>query len=124
MRPNCRSSGVATADAMVCGSAPGSPAPTLMTGKSIFGREATGRKLNARILESRSAAANSDVPIGLRINGAEILIVQRGTPNPLQVRVAHFSPLLRDVGGTTAELSSLIWRNLSQRWVVQRFHAA
>ena len=36
MRPNCRSSGVATADAMVCGSAPGRPAPTLMTGKSTL----------------------------------------------------------------------------------------
>ena len=74
IRPNCRSSGVATADAMVCGSAPGSPAPTLITGKSIFGSEATGRKLKARIPDSSSAAASSDVPIGRRINGAEILI--------------------------------------------------
>jgi len=74
MRPNCRSSGVATAEAMVCGSAPGSDAPTLITGKSIFGSEATGRKLNARIPDSSSAAANNDVPIGRRINGAEMLI--------------------------------------------------
>src|SRR5579884_1669716 len=28
IRPNCRSSGVATDDAMVCGLAPGTPAPT------------------------------------------------------------------------------------------------
>ena len=74
MRPNCLSSGVATADAMVCGSAPGNPAPTPITGKSTLGNEATGRKLNARIPDSSSAAANSDVPIGRRINGAEILI--------------------------------------------------
>src|SRR5579862_8662978 len=74
MRPNWRSSGVATAEAIVCGSAPGSEAPTLMTGKSILGSEATGRKLKARIPDSRSAAASSDVPIGRRMNGAEILI--------------------------------------------------
>jgi hypothetical protein len=65
---------VATADAMVWGSAPGKPAPTPMTGKSTLGSEATGRKLKARIPDSSKAAANSDVPIGRRINGAEILI--------------------------------------------------
>jgi hypothetical protein len=74
MRPNCRSSGVATADAMVCGSAPGKLAPTPITGKSTRGSDATGRKKNARIPESNSAAAKSDVPIGRRMNGAEILI--------------------------------------------------
>jgi hypothetical protein len=42
MRPNCRSSGVATADAIVSGLAPGSPAPTPMTGISTSGSEATG----------------------------------------------------------------------------------
>jgi hypothetical protein len=46
-----------------------------MTGKSIFGSEATGRKLKARIPDNNSAAANKDVPIGRRINGAEILMV-------------------------------------------------
>jgi hypothetical protein len=74
MRPNCRSSGVATADAIVCGSAPGNEAPTLITGKSMVGNEATGRKVNARIPDSSSAIASSEVPIGRRINGAEILI--------------------------------------------------
>jgi hypothetical protein len=59
---------------MVCGSAPGKPAPTPITGKSTRGREATGRKLKARIPESSNAAASSEVPIGRRINGAEILI--------------------------------------------------
>jgi hypothetical protein len=75
MRPNCRSSGVATAEAIVCGSAPGRLAPTPITGKSTRGNEATGRKLNARIPDSSSAAANNDVPIGRRMNGVEILIV-------------------------------------------------
>jgi hypothetical protein len=46
-----------------------------MTGKSTRGSDATGRKLKARIPESRSAAASSDVPIGRRINGAEILML-------------------------------------------------
>jgi len=75
MRPNCRSNGVATAEAMVCGSAPGSDAPTLITGKSTRGSEATGKELKARIPDSSNAAASSDVPIGRRINGAEILML-------------------------------------------------
>jgi hypothetical protein len=74
MRPNCLSNGVATAEAMVCGSAPGNCAPILITGKSTRGSEATGNKLKARIPESRRAAASSDVPIGRRINGAEIFM--------------------------------------------------
>ena len=42
MAVNCRSSGVATADAMVDGSAPGRLAETEMVGKSTFGRSETG----------------------------------------------------------------------------------
>ena len=42
MRPNCRSSGVATDDAIVSGLAPGSDALTEITGKSTWGREDTG----------------------------------------------------------------------------------
>jgi hypothetical protein len=42
MVENCFSSGVATADAMVSGAAPGSVADTLMVGKSTFGRSLTG----------------------------------------------------------------------------------
>ena len=44
IRPNWRSSGVATDDAMVSGLAPGKPARTKMVGKSTFGNAATGRK--------------------------------------------------------------------------------
>jgi hypothetical protein len=69
---------VATAEAMVCGSAPGSDAPTLITGKSTRGSEATGKELKARIPDSSKAAASSDVPIGRRINGAEILMLSFG----------------------------------------------
>ena len=42
MRPNCRSSGVATDDAIVSGLAPGRPAETLMVGNSTSGSGATG----------------------------------------------------------------------------------
>ena len=40
---NCRSSGVATLEAMVSGLAPGRLALTWMVGKSTFGSAATGR---------------------------------------------------------------------------------
>jgi hypothetical protein len=39
---NWRSSGLATAEAIVPGSPPGSPAPTFSVGKSTFGRSLTG----------------------------------------------------------------------------------
>ena len=41
---NCRSSGVATAEAIVSGLAPGSEADTWMVGKSTLGRSFTGRR--------------------------------------------------------------------------------
>ena len=43
MRPNCRSSGVATAEAMVSGLAPGSEAVTVMVENSTCGSGATGK---------------------------------------------------------------------------------
>ena len=45
MRPNWRSSGVATDEAIVSGLAPGRPAPTLIVGNSTCGRGETGRNL-------------------------------------------------------------------------------
>ena len=42
MRPNWRSSGVATEEAMVSGLAPGSPACTLRVGNSTWGSGETG----------------------------------------------------------------------------------
>ena len=44
MRPNCRSSGVATADAIVSGLAPGSDAETWIVGNSTCGSGDTGRR--------------------------------------------------------------------------------
>src|SRR5436305_14919475 len=82
MRPNWRSSGVATADAMVSGLAPGSPADTWMTGNSTWGNGATGKKLNARMPEISKAIASREVPIGRLINGAEIFITNLPTRAP------------------------------------------
>src|SRR6266436_2489305 len=73
MRLNCRSSGVATAEAMVSGLAPGRPAPTPMVGKSTCGRGATGKKRNATAPERKIAKVISDVATGRRMKGAEEL---------------------------------------------------
>src|ERR1700676_740417 len=64
MRPNWRSSGVATADAIVSGLAPGKPAETEMTGNSTCGSGATGRNLKASAPE-RSRNIHALIPCGL-----------------------------------------------------------
>src|SRR5207237_119450 len=73
MRPNWRSSGVATADAMVSGLAPGKPAETWMVGNSTWGRGATGKKRYEMTPERARPAVSSEVATGLRINGEERL---------------------------------------------------
>jgi len=72
--PNCRSRGVATAEAIVSGLAPGNPADTWMTGNSTCGNGATGNNVKANAPESSRAAAKSDVPTGRLMNGAEIFM--------------------------------------------------
>jgi hypothetical protein len=74
IRPNWRSNGVATADAIVSGLAPGNPALTWITGYSTWGSGATGRRLNANPPARSNATVRSEVPIGRRMNGAEICI--------------------------------------------------
>jgi hypothetical protein len=71
MRPNCRSKGVATADAMVSGLAPGKFAPTEIVGKSTCGNGATGKKRNATMPESKIASVISEVATGRRMKGTE-----------------------------------------------------
>src|SRR5215469_14568747 len=68
---NCCSSGVATADAIVLGLAPGYCAVTVIVGKSTFGTAATGNKLYAPIPNTRTPSINSEVAIGRRMKGAE-----------------------------------------------------
>src|SRR5450432_27070 len=73
IRPNWRSSGVATAEAIVSGLAPGKPAPTEMVGKSTCGSGATGKNLKATAPERKIAKVISEVATGRRMNGAEKL---------------------------------------------------
>jgi hypothetical protein len=60
---NCRSSGVATLDAIVDGSAPGKETDTWIVGKSTCGSGATGSSGHAAAPTRNSAAASSDVPM-------------------------------------------------------------
>src|SRR5262245_11362398 len=80
MRPNWRSSGVATAVAITSGAAPGRLALTLIVGNSTCGTGATGRKKNAMPPTRPRANVSSDVATGLLMKGVEILMaaVSRG----------------------------------------------
>src|SRR6266704_388908 len=70
---NCFSSGVATAAAIVCGLAPGSPAETVIVGKSTFGRSLTGSSRYAISPNMRMPNITSVVATGRRINSPEML---------------------------------------------------
>ena len=74
MRPNWRSSGVATEEAMVSGLAPGRPADTVMDGKSTCGSGETGRNWYAIAPDRPSATVSSVVATGRSMNGAERLM--------------------------------------------------
>src|SRR5438128_11485861 len=78
MRPNCRSSGVATDDAIVSGLAPGSRASTLIVGNSTCGNGATGNRKYAIAPASATATVSSVVPTGRRIKGEDRLICSTG----------------------------------------------
>src|SRR5215510_9389424 len=67
---NCFSSGVATADAIVSGLAPGRLAVTWMVGKSTFGRSLTGRKRYAIRPKTTMPAMISVVMTGRRMNSS------------------------------------------------------
>src|SRR5215472_11488515 len=74
IRLNWRASGVATADAMVSGLAPGRLAPTEIVGYSTWGRGATGSMRKATPPARATATVRSVVAIGLRMKGSEMLI--------------------------------------------------
>src|SRR5436309_14903887 len=69
IRPNWRSSGVATAEAIVSGLAPGSPAETWIVGNSTCGNGETGRHWYARAPESATATVSRVVAIGRSMKG-------------------------------------------------------
>ena len=68
---NCRSSGVATAEAIVSGLAPGRRAITWIVGKSTFGRSDTGRSRYPMIPKTRIAVMTSVVMTGRRTKSAD-----------------------------------------------------
>src|SRR5207247_9019730 len=70
---NWRSSGVATAEAIVAGLAPGRPATTEIVGKSTWGSGATGSSRNEITPAMTSAMVIRVVPTGRRTNGLERL---------------------------------------------------
>src|SRR5271157_456770 len=74
MRPNWRSRGVATEEAMISGLAPGNPADTEMVGKSTCGSGDTGNSLKATAPARAMAAVRRVVATGRRMNGDERLI--------------------------------------------------
>src|ERR1700691_3634662 len=74
IRPNCRSRGVATDEAIVSGLAPGNDADTDTVGKSTCGRGDTGRIRKATIPASAMAMVRSVVATGRLINNSEIFI--------------------------------------------------
>src|ERR1700761_2965537 len=70
MVDSCASSGVATAEAMVSGDAPGRLAEMLMVGKSTLGSSLTGRRGYAATPNTTNAAISSVVMTGRRIQSS------------------------------------------------------
>src|SRR5436853_7818053 len=81
MRPNWRSRGVATADAIVSGLAPGSAAETWIVGNSTCGSGETGRNTYDRAPAIANASVRSVVPTGRRMNGSDRFMT-RGLRRP------------------------------------------
>ena len=76
--PNRRSSGVATLEAMVAGSAPGRLAETWTTGNSTLGSGATGSRPYATIPSNSAPSESSVVATGRRMNGSETFMFLAG----------------------------------------------
>src|ERR1700683_2942719 len=74
MRPNWRSSGVATEEAMVSALAPARLAFTWMVGKSTCGSGETGKMRNATPPARAMAAVSSVVAMGRRMKGSQIFM--------------------------------------------------
>src|ERR1700733_959081 len=74
MRPNCRSRGVATEEAIVSGLAPGKEALTEMVGKSTCGNGDTGSRRYAAAPANVIATTSSVVATGFRMKGSAIFI--------------------------------------------------
>src|ERR1700677_289040 len=82
IRPNWRSSGVATEEAMISGLAPGTAAATEIVGKSTCGRAATGNSLNATAPARAKATVRSVVATGRSMNGEDRLMANPPARTP------------------------------------------
>ena len=74
MRPRARSSGVATAETMVAGLAPGNAAETLIVGTSTSGSDAIGKSRHARAPAITSPMHSSEVATGRSMNRREMFM--------------------------------------------------
>jgi hypothetical protein len=75
IRPNWRSSGVATEEAIISGLAPGKPADTDIVGKSTWGNGDTGSKRKATAPAKNTATTRSVVATGRRMKGSEMFML-------------------------------------------------
>ena len=79
---NCRSSGVATEEAIVSGEAPGRLAETWMVGKSTLGRSETGSSRYAITPKISRLAITSVVVTGRRMKSSEMFTTSSPRPLP------------------------------------------
>ena len=116
IRPNWRSSGVATDDAIISGLAPGKLAPTEIVGKSICGRADTGRARKATAPDRAIAAVRSVVATGRRMNGEERFIasVRRDYLRTCIGRVAPREPSRQPVEEDVNDGCRVQRKNLAQ----------
>src|SRR5436309_15694118 len=100
MRPNWRSSGVATDDDMVSALAPGSAADTWMVGNSTCGSGETGKSRYDTTPASARPAVRSEVATGLRMNGDDRLTATPPSPAPdyRHATLADAAPAGRNIG--------------------------
>src|SRR5713101_4619015 len=95
MRPNWRSSGVATEEAIVSGLAPGRFPVTWLVGKSTSGNGETGRIRNATAPARAIATVKSVVATGLRMKVSEKLMRRALQPAPGTRQWMVLPPVLR-----------------------------
>ncbi len=98
---NCFSSGVATAEAIVSGLAPGSVAETWIVGKSTFGSAFTGSSRYATMPKIRIPIITSAVITGRRTKRAAMFI-RDGFPKARAPRRRRCRQLRRDRAGSRA----------------------
>ena len=82
MRPSWRSSGVATAVAIVSGLAPGNEACTEIVGISTCGNGDTGSSVNATMPTNAMPIVSNVVATGRRMNGSDRLVNFMTMPTP------------------------------------------